>query len=392
MQRIKDKNRSYQGVNMLKSVLALWYLCEKSKEAGVECGYEKLVEEAPQSLFSMSEFFLRKMSENSSAVTGEIAYLKEYPQKYIDSIENASAFHKQELALFKQRKIAQYTPEMYKQDASLGRSGISSHYLSRKIIINRCIREAINKGFTQIVIPACGLDMAAERYAKNNPDVHFYLSDLPDIIKERVELEDNEFRKTFFGSEERLANLHFGTVDLELPEDLTNMMRSIKGFDGKKKTLYIFEGVSMYLTPKSIRQLFCDISKTTPQHEIVIGFMFHSTEAEMRTVNGTYKNKAVLPYYKIQKEFIRGDSSHPAYSMKGLPGPDNIFDGHVDWEKTNADYIARHNYSSLTVNDLRRAVIAYQMMGGYFLLTPRSTSQQCSGHSISLSSLSQRLR
>jgi len=362
---------------MLKGVLALYYLCEKHKETGAECGYEKLVEEAPKALFKMSEFFFRKMSENSSAVAEEIAALKENPQKYMDNIERAGAFHKKELFLFQQGKIAQYTPGMDRRDISLGRCGISSHYLSRKIIIDRCIRDAITRGFTQIVIPACGLDTVAERYAKDNPDVQFYLSDLPDIMKDRVELEEKKFRKRFFGSEERLANLHCDTADLEEPGNLTDMLASTDGFEGKKGTLYIFEGISMYLTPGSIRQLFGDISKITPEHEIVIGFMFHSTEAEMRTVNGTYKNKAVLPYYKIQKEFVRGDSSHPAYSMKGLPAPDSVFDGLVDWETTNADYIARHKDSGLTENDLRRAIIAYQMIGGYFLLSPRSTYQSC---------------
>jgi O-methyltransferase involved in polyketide biosynthesis len=370
MHKMTDKDRSSPGVNMLKSILALWYLCDNSKKNGKKCGYEKLVAVAPKSLFTMSEFFIRRMSVNNSFLAKEIGDLKKNPQKYLDSIERATAFHRQELALFRQGKISQYTPEMYERDTSLGRCGISSHYLSRKIIIDRCIRDAITNGFTQIVIPACGLDTAAERYAKEHPDVNFYLSDLPDIMRERLDLEDNEFRIIFFGSEEQLANLHFDIADLKEPENLTDILASAERFDREKKTLYIFEGVSMYLTPNSIRQLFHDINITTPEHEIIIGLMFHSTDAEMLTVKGTYKNKAVLPYYKIQKEFIRGDSSHPAYSIKGLSALDGVVDGLVDWDTVNADYIGRHGDSDLTTEDLRIALMAFEITAGNFLLAP----------------------
>jgi hypothetical protein len=379
MQVMEDKDRSYQGVHMLKGVLALWYYCAKSKKSGVKCGYEKLLQETPESLFNMSEFFLRKMSKNNPAVEKEFFNLTECPEKYLDRIETAGAFHKQELAFFKIGKIAQYTPVMFKQDKSLRRCGICSHYLSRKIIIDRYIRDAIARGFTQVAIQACGLDTAAERFAKDNPNVHFYLSDLPVVMQERLELEDWKFRTTFFGSKGQLANLHYGTADLEKPGTLIKMLTSTKGFDGKKKTLYVFEGVSMYLTTESIRRLFYNFSTTTPEHEIIIGFMFHSTEAEMRTVQGIYKNKAALPYYKIQTEFFRGDATHPAYSMKGLPGPDSVFGGLVDWEKTNEDYLVRHKDSGLTVNDLQSAIIAYQTLGGYFLLISKGNMERSIG-------------
>ncbi|MFA4994646.1 MAG: class I SAM-dependent methyltransferase [Bdellovibrionales bacterium] len=373
MNKKQDKDRSYQGANMFKGVLALYYAYKK---IGEKSGYEKLIEAMPDRLIPMAEFFVERMSANSSSVV-KIADIKNDPEAYIDAIEKSSAFCKKELDLFKTSSSADYTQEMFEQDASLERSGLSTQYLSRKIVIDRRIRESINNGYTQIVMPACGLDMAAERYAAKYPNVHFYLSDLKDMINERKELEDETFAEKFYGTKQLPANLHFGVVDLEEPNALVKQLTSTPDFNRNNKTLYIFEGASMYLTPESIRQNFRDICQTTRKHEIIMGFAFFVPMKERVLVKGAYDGKSIRKLFEIQKLFFRGDESQPAYKVRSLPAVDQSPDGLVNWPLVIKLHKEHHPESSLTEHELEDSIISYKITGGaHFSLRPRKNKTE----------------
>ncbi|MDD3028692.1 MAG: class I SAM-dependent methyltransferase [Alphaproteobacteria bacterium] len=361
-----DRKRSYQGVNMVKSILAIHYLNEKHKKEGTVSGYENLIAALPQDMIAMAEYLIERMGADNRDIAEEIAKVKEYPEVYVDRLERETAFRKTELELFRRGRSKDYTGAMYENDASFERSGITSHYMGRKTYIDRCVGEAIKHGATQIVIPACGLDTVAERYARSNPHVQFILSDLPTIIDERRSLMDEGFAQKFLGGK-KLGNIHYGSVDLERPEDLVALVESTEGFDPQAKTLYVFEGITMYLTPRSVQGLFQSIGQSTPNHEIVMGIILYATEAEKRLANGTYEGKTVLPLYDVYTTLPQGGtmSARKNYSISGK-SPFDLQDGLVDWAAVDANYLARRPGSSLTRKKLEEARLAYQISHEHF--------------------------
>ena len=99
----------------------------------------------------------------------------------------------------------------------------------------------------QVVNIGAGFDTLAWRLSGKMPLINFIEIDHPATSTEKV--------KALFDDSRDLPNLHFVAADLS-KQNIQSVLGAYEGFDPKLKTLYICEGVLMYLEEESVEELF----------------------------------------------------------------------------------------------------------------------------------------
>jgi methyltransferase (TIGR00027 family) len=135
--------------------------------------------------------------------------------------------------------------------------GIMAHYWHRKRWIESRCRNAIADGFRRVVVLAAGFDTLGLRLAAESPQI--------EVIEIEHPATHGAKQRALAGDAMALSgNLHFIALDLSvdpLPATLVG--------DGKA-TLFIIEGVLMYLTPAAMGELFDALSRFSGGHRRVI--------------------------------------------------------------------------------------------------------------------------
>jgi len=112
--------------------------------------------------------------------------------------------------------------------------GVRTHYVLRKKIIEREVRDAIGDGCRQVVIVGAGFDVLALRLAAEFPNIRFVELDHPATqVAKRVVAER-------YGS-----NVEFVSTDLR-------NTRIEVAVDRQKKTVFVIEGVLMYFSEEQV--------------------------------------------------------------------------------------------------------------------------------------------
>ncbi len=130
--------------------------------------------------------------------------------------------------------------------------GITLNYVLRKKYIEDQVRDAIDGGVTQIVNIGAGFDTLAWRLSRRMPSVNFIEIDHPATSTE----------KQSALSADTVPNLHLLAADLSR-ERLESALGSYDGFDPARKTLYISEGVLMYLSEADVVAVFDSLRSLT---------------------------------------------------------------------------------------------------------------------------------
>lgn len=126
--------------------------------------------------------------------------------------------------------------------------GVSLHYVLRKRHVENITRKVIENGVKQVIMLGAGFDTLSWRLHLNNADVNFIEIDHPATQAEKA-------RALEQGKQD---NLHFLSVDFA-KQDLKTALSGFEHFDTERKTLFICEGVMMYLSLKDIDILFDSI-------------------------------------------------------------------------------------------------------------------------------------
>ncbi len=125
--------------------------------------------------------------------------------------------------------------------------GIILHYIMRKRYIEEAVRNSMEEGFQQIVVLAGGFDTLALRLHQKFTEVNFIEVDHPATQKlKREALEQRGFPK---------PNMSFLSVDFT-KQTLEERLQSCDAYDPKLNTLFIAEGVLMYLTAEEVGTIF----------------------------------------------------------------------------------------------------------------------------------------
>ncbi len=144
--------------------------------------------------------------------------------------------------------------------------GMILHYVLRKRYIEEEALSIINKGeVCQIVILAAGFDSLACRLSKRFPQVNFIEVDHPATqeSKKRI-LEEIGLL---------MPNVSFLAVDFS-SEKLEDKLLAMKQFNPQTNTLFIAEGITMYLDENQINELFSFVLKfASSQNRFIFTFM-----------------------------------------------------------------------------------------------------------------------
>jgi len=130
--------------------------------------------------------------------------------------------------------------------------GLALHQTLRKRHIERIVRASLAEGFTQVVVLGGGLDTLALRLHKEFPAVKFLELDHP--ATQEVKRKAIEERQLAAG------NLRLNPVDLA-QQPLENFLAANPDYEPHRRTLFLSEGVLMYLTPEEVDRLFAALGQ-----------------------------------------------------------------------------------------------------------------------------------
>ena len=144
--------------------------------------------------------------------------------------------------------------------------GMSFHYVLRKTFIEHSVRNAIASGVKQVIVLGAGFDMLAYMLSKEFSEVEFLEIDHPATSKDKQNALGPEIIER--------PNLHFSAVDFS-QQSLREALSSNSDFDSVLSSVFVCEGVLMYLSESDVSHLLVSI------RESVVGncrFIFTSLE------------------------------------------------------------------------------------------------------------------
>ena len=129
----------------------------------------------------------------------------------------------------------------------LAPTGLYEYVIARTKYIDVVFKRALTDGFDQILLFGAGFDTRALRFQAEAQRTHIYELDVP--LTQQAKIQQYQKRGLV-----NPANLVFIAIDFDkelLPEKL-----DLAGFHKEHKSLFILEGVLMYLEPESVRETF----------------------------------------------------------------------------------------------------------------------------------------
>lgn len=128
--------------------------------------------------------------------------------------------------------------------------GLTIHYALRKRCIEQYARQELESGIKQIICLGAGFDGLAVRLAKEYPDVSFIEIDHPAT---------QEFKREAL-QELGQENLQYLSIDFT-HQNIEGRLGEFENFKADLPSLYICEGVTMYLTEDEVADMFRAIRK-----------------------------------------------------------------------------------------------------------------------------------
>lgn len=143
--------------------------------------------------------------------------------------------------------------------------GMAMHYLGRKRLIREQVEKHLAMGMPQIVQIGAGFDELACVLSESHPNVTFIEMDLPATQQVKRHALSLAGIKT-------PPNLHFIPVDLSITS-LPQALQLIHAFDASKPTLFLFEGVLMYVPETAVLETFKAIASLHSGNMVLFGAM-----------------------------------------------------------------------------------------------------------------------
>ncbi|HEX8128058.1 MAG TPA: class I SAM-dependent methyltransferase [Pyrinomonadaceae bacterium] len=131
--------------------------------------------------------------------------------------------------------------------------GIQLHYALRKLYLEETARAAIASGIRQVVIFGAGYDTLALRLHEAFPDTQFIETDHPATQRRKLHALAGARRDA--RPPAAATNLHFLPLDLTRRR-LADTLVNFAGYRAGDPTLFIAEGLLMYLAPAEVDDLF----------------------------------------------------------------------------------------------------------------------------------------
>jgi methyltransferase (TIGR00027 family) len=172
--------------------------------------------------------------------------------------------------------------------------GITLNYVLRKKVIEEKVLQAIEAGTTQIVNIGAGFDTLSWRLSQQFASVTFIEIDHPATSREKTDALCSAYAP---------SNLYFVEADLSKVL-LQKALEGCEGFNVQQTTLYVCEGVLMYLKEQHVSALFESLKRLTGAGSIFVFTCMEPNESEknnVRTLLHLYlklKNERYLWYIR----------------------------------------------------------------------------------------------
>jgi methyltransferase (TIGR00027 family) len=127
------------------------------------------------------------------------------------------------------------------------KTGMYEYVIARTKYIDAAFEQAMEDGFDEIVILGAGFDSRALRFNTTLQRTHVYELDVPITQAAKI----NRYRRRGLTIP---SNLTFVAIDFDKESIAAKLAAS--GFQGGERTLFILEGVLMYLLPASVETTF----------------------------------------------------------------------------------------------------------------------------------------
>jgi methyltransferase (TIGR00027 family) len=161
--------------------------------------------------------------------------------------------------------------------------GIYEYVIARTKVIDQVFIKALELGFTQIVLLGAGFDTRALRFADRNQGTKVFELDVDTTQQPKIEILK---RKNIRLPEE----LVFVSIDFNKEQIFEVLTRA--GYREGQKSLFIWEGVSMYLSPPTVDGVLDFIcSRSAPGSLLAFDYIYASV---LRQENRFYGEREIF--------------------------------------------------------------------------------------------------
>ncbi len=184
--------------------------------------------------------------------------------------------------------------------------GIQLHYALRKRFLEEQTRHAIHCGIRQIIILGAGFDTLALRLHEEFPDTHFIEADHPATQTAKLKVLATRHTPN--------SNISFLALDLAA-QSIAEQLLSHPFYDPRKDTLFIAEGLLMYLERRAVDELFSFVRDHSGARSL-FAFSFMERRDEEQHVRIGFRNssRAVNAWLRL-----RGESFKWSIGVNQLP-------------------------------------------------------------------------
>ena len=134
--------------------------------------------------------------------------------------------------------------------------GMAFHYVLRKMYIEHCVRDAIANGANQVIILGAGFDTLAWRLSTEFKSIRFIEVDHPATSKAKHE--------ALIEKIQLIKNYYFAAVDFA-NDNLLNVLSGCQFFEHDLQSVFVCEGVLMYLSISDVELLMSSVSQLASQ-------------------------------------------------------------------------------------------------------------------------------
>jgi methyltransferase (TIGR00027 family) len=195
--------------------------------------------------------------------------------------------------------------------------GAANSLVARTRYIDDYLKACIDDGIEQLVILGAGYDSRAYRFDELRPRVRVFEVDHPNTQRAKIQKV-----KRIFGS----LPSHVVYVSLDLDEKKLGEGLLESGYSRDKKTLFIWEGVTVYLTPEAVDETLAFVAGNSGKgSSLIFDYAFRfaldatSDSEEARKWRKAYERRGEPPKFALKEEEVEGFlSKRGFYQVKGV--------------------------------------------------------------------------
>jgi methyltransferase (TIGR00027 family) len=195
--------------------------------------------------------------------------------------------------------------------------GAADSLAARTRYIDDYLKQCIDDGIEQLVILGAGYDSRAYRFDGLKGKVRVFEVDHPDTQRAKIQKV-----KRIFGS----LPSHVTYVGLDLDEKKLGEGLLKAGYRKDKKTLFIWEGVTVYLTPEAVDETLAFVAENSGKgSSIIFDYAFQSAldatsdSEEAKKWRKAYERRGEPPKFALKEDEVEEFlSKRGFYQVKGV--------------------------------------------------------------------------